>query len=528
MPLDKRSIQKILGITEDSPLDIESMAKIITITYFPYEEKSISDEILEFNNEFKKILLQKGVEIIPYEEALVEIPFKKMIQMFLKGLLAIIFKPFISKKNTVLVTPNLAVLLKIFKRKKIKKGVTIIALGENKAGSLPMDFVMSFRNNSIVTIVDSPPGIDSKTEFAEHFDTAMKLFVHNMSHIIVGVNKKNLLFYNLNAAHPVFDNKKVNYEKVVEMLIPKIAAPIKPLRFTDLHIHQENFDINDKKYKEGIEDLVKAGSMFKEIGLYPPGKSVNELPFRNSFYKWAVKIHLDNRTGMSYGFLAKQLPTSAPNVRNFEELLDSEKEKFKDKGVFFDEDKFFATLSLPEGKFLIEIPEVWVLSQRSGSDKTNFDPQKDLVIMGLSKGEVIVKIQRGVKLTSGYRPSYDTQVILAHAIGNAIISGISNHLGVNSSFVKNLENHGIGIAHWHGYINKMNIPEKWHIHGIDNPHVSCSTPQSAHYALSGKLETFKQALKDKIEFEGDIHVEPHHGTNINFPSFEQVSKIFFR
>jgi len=34
------------------------------------------------------------------------------------------------------------------------------------------------------------------------------------------------------------------------------------------------------------------------------------------------------------------------------------------------------------------------------------------------------------------------------------------------------------------------------------------------YALTGKLTALNLALKSGVDFFGDVHLEPHHGTNL--------------
>ncbi|MCG8345205.1 MAG: hypothetical protein MI685_08635, partial [Chlorobiales bacterium] len=58
------------------------------------------------------------------------------------------------------------------------------------------------------------------------------------------------------------------------------------------------------------------------------------------------------------------------------------------------------------------------------------------------------------------------------------------------------------------------VPEGYFTHGSQNPPVSCSTPQSAAYSILGKIEALEQALREDRDYQGDIHIEPNHGTNI--------------
>ncbi|NTU98160.1 MAG: hypothetical protein HGA62_10160, partial [Chlorobiaceae bacterium] len=51
-------------------------------------------------------------------------------------------------------------------------------------------------------------------------------------------------------------------------------------------------------------------------------------------------------------------------------------------------------------------------------------------------------------------------------------------------------------------------------HGNMNPPVSCSTPQSAVFSITGKIDALENAIEQGKEYRGDVHIEPNHGTNI--------------
>jgi hypothetical protein len=54
--------------------------------------------------------------------------------------------------------------------------------------------------------------------------------------------------------------------------------------------------------------------------------------------------------------------------------------------------------------------------------------------------------------------------------------------------------------------------------------VSCSTHQAAIYALTGKLGALRESLDCRVEFEGDVHNELHHGTNITGASLVALAE----
>ena len=504
--LSQQAIQKILGIEGDIPLKPEVMAKELIITFYPHHNHKVSRNILDFAEKFRGALKNLGVKIIPYEESLVPLPLRKQLK--------ILFYSLIGK------------LPKGIKRgKKIKRSITIVTLGEGITGNLAMDNTLGFAQNSVITILDMPEEIDTDTEFHKHFDTAINLFAYHMTNIAIIVDNKKWIPYNFNASHPVYFIDDELEKNILKGVIPKIAAPIRPPKLSEFKILKEKFDPFDHIHKKIVDDFIESGSVLEKTRLYPPGKLLDQLPFRNDFYKWVGKIHLDHRNGMSYGFLARQMPTKLTNVYNLSEF----REKFG-KGINSSEDFFtyngrnFIALNIKEYKLYVELIDVWVITQKSGSKKTNIDPNKDLIKLGLKNGKMLMQIPKGLKITPDYKPSFDTKVILAHVVGNVIIGSILKYLDLNSEFAKRMENNGMAIAHWHGYINPHLIPQGWHTYGYENVPVSCSTPQSAIYALSGKINTFIKSL-GKEEYMGDIHIEPHHGTNICFNSLKDLGSF---
>jgi len=534
--LSQEAYQNLLGIRERVPLAPLEMADKLNVTFFPHVGNDASKGSIAFGNRLKKVLKDLKANIVPYDKALEHISLQKALSRGVKALANNVLYgvDLLVKKESPRHFFPLAVFKNIlFKRDRVKKGISIISIGEQKTGSLPMDYTLSFRESSVITIVDVPPHINEKSEFSEHFETAMGLFAHHMTNIILAIDKKSWLLYNFNASHPrypLYDDFK---EHILNALIPKIVAPIRPLRFSDFNVTTGAFDVGEEKYAHAVSQLKDSGVLFERAGVYPQGKTINSLPFRNNFYRWIGRLHLDQRNGMSYGFLAWQLPVKIEKLLSVE---DFSAHYHYDKKVFLEKDYFqqdkqntFLLIHLPSGDFVLRVPEVWVMTQRSGSNKTQINPAQDIIKLGLVNGQLYLHTPTGARIDEGYKPSFDTQVILAHALGNAIIASILStfpDIFGKASFVESIEKFGFGIAHWHGYIHSEKIPPGWYAHGASNPHVSCSSPQSAVYAIEGKLRVFLGAMNEKTQYKGDIHIEPHHGTNITFTSLTDLANLF--
>jgi hypothetical protein len=386
-----------------------------------------------------------------------------------------------------------------------------------------MQYIYSFKDNSIISILDFPKNISEKSTFHEHFDTALNLFTYHMTNIVLGVTNEKWLLYNFNASHPIFEINNNFKENVLKALIPKVVAPIRPYKLSEFQILDSHFNPNDNLHSKQVKDLVDGALLFSKTSLYPDGKKIDSLPFRNEFYKWIGKLHLDNRNGMSYGFLAEQMRGEISELVEAEEF---EKNNFINSNKYYFNDNngvLFVKLNISGRFYWMKVPEVWVISQKSGSDKTHVNPNKDLIKLGLKNGKMLIESSINSVIDNDYKTSFDTQVILAHAVGNAIIASILNKFNPKSEFVTRYVNDGMSISHWHGYIRPDMVPSGWYVHGVGNPHVACSSPQSAIYALDGKLDSFSKAFNKKSEYKGDIHIEPHHGTNICFTSVSNLA-----
>lgn len=527
--INQDALQEILGIKEKVYVNPIDMANHMNVTFFPYDVNKVSSEIMHFAEKLEQTFKELNVNIIPFEESLTKVPISKVLKSVLKmcinNIIYLFRKTFrLPQKNHFL---NFLAIFYLFNRTKVKKGISIITLGEQTSNNLPIKYIYSFKHNSVITILDFPKNISERSTFNEHFDTALYLFSYHMTNIAIGVDNEKWILYNLNVSHPIFSLDKDFKKNVLHALIPKVVAPIRPYLLSEFIMSKEHFDINDIQHKKIVEDLVKGAFDFSKTSLYPHGVKIDDLPFRNNFFKWIGKLHLDNRNGMSYGFLAIQMPgTISPllSIPEFEKMLGF---KTNESHIFYN-NKLYVKLDLKGISYWIKVPDVWVLSQKSGSDKTHVNPERDLIKLGLSNGKMIIETQNGSVIDNDYKTSFDTQVILAHSVGNAIIASVLAVFNPDSEFLKRYLTKGISISHWHGYIHPDNIVKGWYVHGVENPHVACSSPQSALYAISGKLKSFEESLKGNIEYKGDIHIEPHHGTNICYTSITDLAEYFIK
>lgn len=526
--LSVEAIKTILGISENVDLEISDMIKKINITFYP-NNGNVSEKTKIFVDDFLSSLKKLNINILSFEDVWQKIPLQKRVKRFIKYLLNNIIwllRYFFRKPQTSFFL-SFKTICKLCSKWKIRHGISIICVGEQNEKDLVMQHISNFKTNSVITIVDLPPHINKKSDFLAHFDTSMSMFAYHMTNIIIAVGQSIWITYNFNASHPTFNFPDNNLtEHIYNSIIPKIAAPISPHKLEEFIILDRNFDPDDHDNRNSINIMFDGAQLFALTNLFPKGKSIDELPFRNNFHKLIGKLHLDSRSGMSFGFIAHQLPTMIHEVQSLKDFILLYPGAFVDKDYFINEHgDIYIYIESNKSKIVLKIPDVWVMTLRSGANKTKFNKNLDLIKIGLINGKMYMQLPIGLNQDNTYKPSFDTKVILAHAVCNALIASLFKFYKINDDFVQMIKNDGISISHWHGYFNDEKIPDKMIVHGKNNPHVSCSSPQSAIYAFQGKFSNIFDILENILEYKGDIHVEPHHGINVSYSTLSDLAKF---
>ena len=480
--IKNQTIKSILGIQEPIALTVDGMVSDLDITFYP-TLNSPSKDIFNFCEKLKATLNDLHANIIPYEQAL-----------------------------------NL--------KKRIREGVATIIAGDGDARNLPVDHISKPRDNPVAAIVETPGFLDQTATFEQHMELATKLFAYHMANVIVCVRKNKWLVYSLNGYSPVYDINEDFSGRILRAFIPKLAAPLKPPLLTEFQIEKWDYEETHKFFAPYINDIVQASKLFHQTSLYPPAGTFDALTFRSHFYKKIGKLYLDKRSGMSYGFFARQIPPVLPKPLSREEVKNEIKGDFKQGQELIICDKgLYLALNILKEAYYVRVPDVWVITTRSGCEKTNINPSEDLIRLGLVKGRMIISVPEGVDLSSGYRPSFDSKLILSMAVANAIYASILKHTKPKASLPAILEKTGMALAHWHGYISLKHAPQNWYIDGLSNPAVCCSTHQSAVYAFKHKEEFFMKCLKENKAYSGDIHIEPHHGISVTYDSLVGLAEF---
>lgn len=480
--IGEEAVRTILGISRPAPLAPETMAHSLRVTFFPV--RTATGRVRRFAERLRNTLAACGVTIVDYDEALVS-----------------------------------------GKPGKVQEGIVIIAPGELQTGDLPVDHVTNLRTTTVLGIIEGPCPADGKMNPQEKLNAVVQTLAWSLLQAVIYVDESSWSLCTMNGAIVRCVNEQHLKEHVLSTLIPKLAAPVVPPHSSDFEAHEGALDLDAPLYKPYIRDYTESAGLWANTGLMLFHTSLSSLEFRDRYYKRLAAAYLDNRSGMSYGFLARQLPSNVKVAMTPEEFsarygdvdLDSNPVRWVDGKLFVPVHPNGATL-------VVEVPEVRVLTTRSGCNKSQIDARRDLILMRLHQGRIIFETPQGISMKVDSKPSYDTLAILAHAVGNAIVVGILSRLRPEGRFVKRFLERGMALAHWHGYINTPRLPEGYFIHGATNPPVSCSTHQAAIYTLAGKLSALDTSLRQNIEYLSDVHIEPHHGTNISGSSLVSLAK----
>lgn len=472
--ISTKAIQTILGLNKTVPLKVEEMACQLRVTF--YQPLKLSKQLEHFSEKLKRVFGSFGVEILDFDDTL-------------EG-----------EQN-----------------KKIKSGTVIIAPGEMPTEQLAINKVSNLYNNPVVGIYNTPCPASEMQSIQQRLDSVVGVFAWHMIHIAIFIDEHSWTICTMNGSVATYSHGQDFQVAVHTSLIPKLTAQVvPPNKSHDILFRSSDFYESQLTGQPYFNDFVSAGSIWAKNQLMLSHTSVDSLQYRNAFYKRIVQAYLDHRSGMSYGFLAWQLPVKVKTAYTLAEAqtsfpnIDWEKEE-----AILIEDKLLIGISLSGTRYVLEVPEVWVLSTRSGCNKTKLELPNDLVRLGLVKGKIIIEAPGAANHATPAKPSYDTLTILAHAVGNALVAGLMRMFQPNSQFAHLLEEQGCSLTHWHNYLDQMTLPEGHFLHGLENPSVACSTPQSAIYALLGKFEALNLALTNRQEFLGDVQVEPDHGTNIS-------------
>lgn len=485
------------------------MAQRLTVTFRPVPKGYKNEEIIRFREELELKLHSYGVKVVPWQQATtdfhyeINIPFlnrKKSIKtrVVKSGINAVIDvdKPLslISLVNKF-VAEKLYQIYSRFVLKEQKISVSRIAQLIGWAEDCAAKYIEDPTNTQVIVLTKlNNEFVNFQTPYQQKIKIGLNTLIRTFSEIVIGVSNDNFSILNMNLSDSVFSRDEMD-SFVLNSLIPKVYVPILPLPLSKFQIGK--FDSQQSSY---AQKLVSLGHKLAESNLFPPGSKLSEVIKRKS-YRDIVNVIVNGRTGVSYGFVAYAEP---PYYVGEIEITEGEwKNLYPVEGFSIDEvrqnaigRRYLKTKIGPEYRFK-QIPDIWILSARSGSNKTNLSLESDILRIGLTE-RLLLELPQGVDpQVVDIKPSYDVYVMLGIAMSTAL-------------YAPNLIRNGLPMIHFHGYPTVEWFQQNEYYTGVNNPSVPCGTYESGVFNFLGVYNLVQQG--------GNIAlaslIEPDHGTNI--------------
>jgi len=504
----------ISGSHQQSVLDFKppiinpkSMAQKLTVTFKPLPKGYDKKQIIQFREELENTLQKHGVNIISWQQATKDFRYEFTVPIFKwkKSITSRVVK--IGVDAVIDVERHYSYLRKvgIFFVEKIYEvysrlakqqlSVSRIAQLSSWAEEHAAKYIEDPTNTQVIVLTKFNKKLTHpEIPYTSKIKIGLNTLVRTFSEIVLGVSSQQISILNMNLSDSTYPREEID-NFVLNSLIPKVFVPIFPLPLSRFQIGK--YDPNTSSY---AAQLVKLGNELAATGLFPPGSKLSQVIKRKS-HRDIVNVIVNGRTGVSYGFVAY---AEAPQYYGAVEInADEWANLYSVEGFGVDEvrqnefGRRYVRLQVGGQDFYKQIPDIWLVSSRSGANKTDLDLKTDVLRVGL-KEKLYLQLPHGTDLeTADIKPSYDIYVMLAIALAAAL-------------YTPKLIQNGAPIVHFHGYpASDWLLPSEYCV-GVNNPSVPCGTYESGVFNFLGI-----SSLAQHAEHISLISlIEPDHGTNV--------------
>lgn len=524
--LSLQTIGRLIGeVSEDlnqeskQPIiDPKLMAQRLTITFRPLPKGFKNTEIIKFRAELQQKLQAYGVNVSPWQQATTEfryeikIPFlnwkktikTRVVKTGVNAVIDIDRPPSVRSRAETFAAEKLYQLYSRFILKDRKISVSRIAGLIGWAEECAAKYIEDPTNTQVIVLTElDKEFVNWETPYQQKIKMGLNTLVRTFSEIVIGVSPSQFSILNMNLSDSVFSRDEID-GFVLKSLIPKVYVPILPLPLSKFKLGE--YQPQSSSY---AQKLVSLSNQLADTNLFPPGSKLSEVIKRQS-HRDIVNVIVNGRTGVSYGFVAYAEP---PRYVGEIEITESEWQGLSPVvGFNIDEvrqngigRRYLKTKLGAEYKFK-QVPDIWILSARSGSNKTNLSLENDILRIGLTD-RLLLELPAGVDpQVADIKPSYDVYVMLAIAMSSAL-------------YAPNLISNGLPMIHFHGYPAVEWFQEDEYYVGVNNPSVPCGTYESGVFNFLGIYNLVNQ-YGDNISLASLI--EPDHGTNIITPDLDYL------
>ncbi|MBE9050267.1 non-ribosomal peptide synthase [Nostocales cyanobacterium LEGE 11386] len=490
-------------------IDPKMMAQKLTVTFKPVPTSYKNQEILKFRQELENQLREYGVKIIPWNQATTELRYdivlpiinrKKSFQFRgiiseINAIIDVEIPPSCTKKVGILAAETWYKFYSSFILKNREMSVVKIAKFSSWAEDHAAKYIQDPTNTQVIVLTEIDHNfINPIIPYKQKINIGLNTLIRTFSEIVIGVAPDKISILNMNLSDSIFAKSELG-EFVLKSLIPKIFVPIAPLLLNRFKLGQ--YQPEKSSY---AKKLVKLGQELASTGLFPPGFKLGEVIKRKS-HRDIVNVIVNGRTGVSYGFVAYAEP---PQYFGALEVTSTEWESLSAVAGFSSNElrqneqgrRYLKTQIKGEDVFK-QIPDIWLVSSRSGSNKTNLNIASDVMRIGL-KEKLYLELPQDIHTDLvDIKPSYDIYVMLAISLAAAL-------------YAPELIKDGAPIVHFHGYPAFDWFKPNEYCVGVHNPSVPCGTYESGVFNFLG-ISSLANQPTTNVSLVGLI--EPDHGTN---------------
>ncbi|MFQ4140986.1 hypothetical protein [Chlorogloeopsis sp. ULAP02] len=490
-------------------IDPQVMAQKLTVTFRPLPKGYDQVEIIKFREELATKLKDYGVKVLPWEEAITEfnyvIEFSKInlkksfkiknVKSGVDAVIAVESSPLLLRKLGICMAENI---YKVYSRVLLKNreiSVSRIAKLSSWAEDHTAKYIEDPTNTQVITLTKlDEEFVNPLLPYQQKIKIGLNTLIRTFSEMVIGVSEEKVSILNMNLSDSVFPRSEIEHF-VANSLIPKVFVPIYPLLLSRFELGQYN--PNESSY---AAKLVKLGNELASTSLFPPGFKLYEVIKRKS-HRDIVNVIVNGRTGVSYGFVAYAEP---PQYVGEPEITENEWQSLLPVTGFHSDElrqnekgRFYIKTNV-KGEYLFkQIPDIWLVSSRSGSNKTDLQLESDIIRIGLKENLILQLPQDINPELVDIKPSYDIYVMLAISLSAALYT---------PELIKN----GAPIVHFHGYPALEWFKPNEYCVGVKNPSVPCGTYESGVFNFLGISSLTNQQVENTALVS---LIEPDHGTN---------------
>ena len=512
-----QTIGKLVGgFSGESPTGYQApiinpkfMAENLKVTFRPLPDNYHNQVIVRFRQQLMFYLQKHGVKVIPWKEATIELkhPIKIPIINWHKSLkmpgvradidaVIDVERPnSLLRKLGIFVAENWYKLSYTWLKEKQQLSVIQIAKLSSWAEDHAAKYVEDPTNTQVVILTDiDDEFVNPLTPYPEKIRIGINTLVKTFSEIVIGVSNEKFSILNMNLSDSKFAHNEIE-DFALKSLIPKVFVPITPLLISRFEVGEYNPHLS--KY---AGYLIKLGQELASTGLFPAGFKLDEVIKRKS-HRDIVNVIVNGRTGVSYGFVAYVEP---PHYIGKPEITIDEWENLLPVVGFSSHElrqnqqgRRYIQLNINAENRFKQIPDIWLVSSRSGANKTDLNIDSDILRIGL-QDKLHLQLPLGSSSKKAdIKPSYDIYVMLAISLAAAL-------------YTPELIANGAPIVHFHGYPDFDWFQENEYCVGVNNPSVPCGTYESGVFNFLGIADLGEQIINDVNLIS---LVEPDHGTN---------------